>query len=176
MLIARLLSILFLALSVSASAQLENPARKLFNVGTFVGLGGASMAPIPTLDLRYKGTTLRLAPGYMYNGFGFTQELFPISKSFYNVYWLASAYYVHGTQDVHENALTNYNSFSLLGGLKYYMGTRFFSELQLGVEYREKSTPGFGSSGKTSPYFEFGIGINLFRNFPNKSVIIDEDA
>ena len=168
--------VLFFVPSITALAQLECPSRKVFNLGTFVGLGGGSMAPIPTLDIRYKGTTLRLIPGYKYNGLGFTQEICPISKSFYNVYWLASAYYVQGTQDIHENALTHYQSFSVLGGIKYYMGTRFFSELQLGVEYREKTTPGFESSGKTSPYFEFGIGINLFRNFPKKRTIIDEDA
>lgn len=169
-----LIVIVFFLLSTTVFGQLENPSRSTFNIGTFVGIGGASIAPIPTLDLRYKGTTLRVAPGYKYNGVGFAQELFPISKSFYNVYWLASAYYVRGTETIHENALTTYNAFSLLGGLKYYMGTRFFSELQLGVEYREKSTPGFDSSSKTSPYFEFGIGINLFRNFPKKSPIIDE--
>jgi hypothetical protein len=157
-------------------AQLESPSRKIFNIGTFIGLGGTSISPIPTLDLRYKGTTLRIAPGYNYNGIGIAQELFPISKSFYNVYWLASAYIVHGTtQELHANMTTEYTSISGLVGLKYYMGTRFFSELQLGIENRKKSTPGFDATNKIAPYFEFGIGINLFRNFPKKIIKIDAD-
>ena len=168
--------ILTLLLSVFVSfGQIDAPQRKVFNVGTFVGLGGASVAPIPTLDLRYRGTTLRIAPGYHYNGVGVTQELFPLSKSFYNVYWLASAYFVQGTQELHQNATTDYTSISALAGLKYYMGTRFFSELQLGIENRKKTTPGFDTTNKLSPYFEFGIGINLFRNFPKKVIKIDAD-
>ena len=151
-------------------AQPEVPPRKSFNIGTFVGIGGASLIPIPTVDVRYKGTTLRIAPGNTYNGAGITQELFPLSESFYNVYWLASVYYVRGTESIHSTAKTHFNAYSLLGGLKYYMGTRFFSELQLGVEYRTKSTPGFENTSQTSPYFEFGIGVNLFRNFPEKVI------
>lgn len=155
--------------------QLNNPSRKVFNIGTFVGLGGTCIAPIPTLDFRYRGTTLRIAPGYNYNGIGLTQELFPISKSFYNVYWLASAYYVQGTQQIHTNVDTDYTSISGLVGIKYYMGTRFFSELQLGIENRKKNTPGYDTTNKTSPYFEFGIGVNLFRNFPKKVMQIEAD-
>lgn len=171
-----LLFIFFLLFTTAAYSQHENePQRRRFNVGTFIGYGGASLAPIPTLDLRYKGTTLRLAPGYNYNGGGLVQELLPISKSFYNVYWIASAFYVQGTQSIHDNVLTDFKSVSVLGGLKYYMGTRFYSELQLGVEYRQKTTTGFSDDNKTSPYFEFGIGINLYRNYPKKEFIIDSD-
>ena len=171
-------NILFLIILFStfvSFAQVESPSRRILNIGTFVGIGGTSMAPIPTLDLRYRGTTLRIAPGYNYNGIGIAQELFPLSKSFYNVYWLASAYYVQGTQEIHANATTDYTSISGLVGLKYYMGTRFFSELQLGIENRKKSTPGFDTTNKISPYFEFGIGINLFKNFPKKILKINAD-
>jgi len=168
--------ILILLFSAFVSfGQIESPSRRVFNIGTFVGIGGASIAPIPTLDLRYRGTTVRIAPGYKYNGIGITQEVFPLSKSFYNVYWLASAYLVQGTQDIHANVTTDYTSISGLVGLKYYIGTRFFSELQLGIENRKKSTPGYETTNKTSPYFEFGIGINLFRNFPKKTDQIDAD-
>jgi hypothetical protein len=157
-------------------AQLDSPSRRVFNIGTFIGLGGTSMSPIPTLDLRYKGTTLRIALGYNYNGIGIAQELFPISKSFYNVYWLASAYIAQGTtEEIHANVTTDYTSISGLVGLKYYMSTRFFSELQLGIENRKKSTPGFDTTNKTAPYFEFGIGVNLFRNFPKKIIKINAD-
>jgi hypothetical protein len=55
------------------------------------------------------------------------------------------------------------------------MGTRFFSELQLGVETRSKKTPGYESSSAVSPYFEFGIGVNVFRNFPRKIEKINVD-
>ena len=55
------------------------------------------------------------------------------------------------------------------------MGTRFFSELQLGVVNNKKTTPGFETTNNTSPYFEFGIGINLFRNFPKKITKIEDD-
>ncbi|ABG58859.1 hypothetical protein [Cytophaga hutchinsonii] len=163
---------LFLLTNAFVFAQSETPRRRDFNIGTFTGIGGASLMPIPTLDVRYKGTTLRIAPGYKYNGVGVTQELFPFSKTFYNIYWLASVYYVRGTESKHANATTDFNAYSLLGGLKYYMGTRFFSELQLGAEYREKSTPGYASTNNVSPYFEFGIGINLFRNYPKKVTTI----
>lgn len=158
-----------------AQAQQDNPSRKVFNIGTFIGLGGASISPIPTLDLRYRGTTLRLAPGYNYNGLGITQELFPISKSFYNVYWLASGFYVNGTKDKYDDVTSVYNSYSILAGIKYYMGTRFYSELQLGAQYTETTTPNHPSTSEWSPYFEFGIGINLFRNYPKKEFVIDED-
>jgi len=164
-----------LLLTLVSFSQVDSPQRRVFNVGTFVGIGGASMIPIPTLDIRYRGTTLRIAPGYKYNGIGVTQELFPLSKSFYNVYWLASAYIVQGTQDIHANGKTDYTSISALVGLKYYMGTRFFSELQLGVENRKKTTSAYETTNKISPYFEFGIGVNLFRNFPKKTFQIDAD-
>lgn len=170
-----ILILTFLLFTCVAFSQTDLPQRRVFNIGTFVGLGGASVAPIPTLDLRYRGTTLRLAPGYHYNGIGITQELFPLSKSFYNIYWLASAYYVQGTQEIHSNATTDYTSISGLVGLKYYMGTRFFSELQLGVINSKKTTPGYDTTNKLSPYFEFGIGINLFRNFPKKVTKIEAD-
>ena len=170
-----ILFIVFLWLSSAVYAQSGIPQRRNFNVGTFVGIGGASIAPIPTLDVRYKGTTLRIAPGYNYNGGGIVQEILPISKSFYHVYWIASAFYVQGTQSIHDNVLTDFKSMLVLGGVKYYMGTRFYSELQLGVEYRQKTTPGFSDENKTSPYFEFGIGINLYRNFPKKEFVIDSD-
>ncbi|WP_018343371.1 hypothetical protein [Cytophaga aurantiaca] len=169
-------TLILLFLTLVSFGQSDTPSRKIVNIGTFIGIGGASISPIPTLDLRYRGTTLRIAPGYKYNGLGITQELFPLSKSFYNVYWLASAYYVQGTQEnVHPNVTTDYTSISGLVGLKYYMGTRFFSELQLGIENRKKTTPGYDATTKTSPYFEFGIGINLFRNYPKKTVVINAD-
>lgn len=174
--IKRFLLILILFVSTFVSfGQTESPQRRVFNIGTFVGWGGASVAPIPTLDLRYRGTTLRIAPGYHYNGIGITQEVFPLSKSFYNVYWLASAYYVQGTQEIHPNVITDYTSISGLVGIKYYMGTRFFSEFQLGVVNSKKTTPGYDTTNKLSPYFEFGIGINLFRNFPKKTIKIEAD-
>jgi hypothetical protein len=170
-----ILTLIFLLSASVCFAQVDSPKRSTFNIGTFVGIGGTSITPIPTLDLRYRGTTLRLAPGYMYNGIGIAQELFPISRSFYNVYWLASVYYVQGTQALRPNVTTDYTSISGLAGIKYYMGTRFFSELQLGIENRKKTTPGFETINKISPYFEFGIGVNLFRNFPEKSIKINAD-
>lgn len=174
--IKRYVLILILLVSTFVSfGQTDYPKRRVFNIGTFVGWGGASVTAIPTLDLRYRGTTLRVAPGYHYNGIGITQELFPLSKSFYNVYWLASAYYVQGTQEIHPNVTTDYTAISGLVGIKYYMGTRFFSEFQLGVVNNKKTTPGYDTTNKLSPYFEFGIGINLFRNYPKKTVKIEAD-
>lgn len=166
---------ILLFLSFVSHGQLDNPTRKKLNIGTFIGIGGTSITPIPTLDLRYSGTTLRIAPGYNYNGIGLIQELAPISKSFYNIYWIISAHYVQGTQDIHANATTDYTSMSGLAGLKYYMGTRFFSELQLGLENRKNETPGFETTNKLSPYFGFGFGVNVFRNFPKKIVKINSD-
>ena len=175
MLKKKILIFLFICSTSVSIAQVEISTRRIFNIGTFIGIGGASIVPIPTFDIRYIGTTLRIAPGYKYNGIGITQELFPISRSFYNIYWIISAYYVQGTLEKGANGSTNYTSISVLAGLKYYLGTRFFSELQLGLENRINDTLGFETTNKLSPYFVFGFGVNLFKNYSKKIIKIDTD-
>ncbi|MCU0416621.1 MAG: hypothetical protein MUE33_05490 [Cytophagaceae bacterium] len=169
-------SILFiLSLSVctlKSFGQIETPPRKHFTTGIFIGYGGASYVPIPALDIRYRGTTLRIAPGIRYQGIGLSQELFPISKSFYNCYTLISLHYIKGDKDVHNGVVTEFDSYSALAGLKYYVGGRFTTELQLGVNKTINTTPGFEDKDPVSPSFLFGFGIYLFRNFDKP--ILDE--
>ncbi|MBC7451586.1 MAG: hypothetical protein H7259_08880 [Cytophagales bacterium] len=164
-----------IVLSVSdAFSQIETPPRRPFNVAVFSGLGGTNVTPIPALDIRYRGTTLRLAPGYQYEGLGIIQEIIPLSKAFYNAYWIVSGYYFQGTLNIHDNVETTYSSYALLTGVKYYMGRHFFTELQLGTVYTDENTVGFTEKDRFAPYFEFGIGFNIFRNFP-KEILEEED-
>jgi hypothetical protein len=162
----RLFSVLILFFVLhTVSAQIETPPRKHFNVGVFMGYGGASYVPIPALDIRYRGTNLRLAPGIRYNGIGISQEIIPISKTFYNCYTIASFHYVIGDKDVHRGVVTDFESYTLLAGLKYYVGGRFYTELQVGINKTINTTPGFYDSDPTGPAFLFGFGINIFKNF-----------
>lgn len=168
------LTINFLLLFLNAFSQIETPPRKSFNIGLFTGLGGANVTPIPALDIRFKGSNLRLAPGYRYNGAGIVQEIIPFSKTFYNAYWIVSVFYIEGSEDIHANVKTNYKSYAGLAGLKYYMGRHFFTEFQLGAIYTEKNTIGFNDKDAVSPYFEFGLGFNIFKNYPRK-ILEEED-
>lgn len=166
-----LFSVLFLLLVVhTVTAQIETPPRKPFNVGVFIGYGGASYVPIPALDVRYRGTNLRLAPGIRYNGIGISQEIIPISKTFYNCYTIASFHYVKGDLDKHRGVATDFESYSLLAGLKYYVGGRFYTELQVGINKTINTTPGYDDADPTGPAFLFGFGINIFKNFTPPSL------
>jgi len=178
-----LLTTLYLLLLLPAFSQIETPPRKPFNIGVCLsavdGVGGSNIYPLPSLDVRYKGTSLRLAPNVNFQGLGLTQEIMPISKSFYNIYWIASGYFYFDGIVNKNNLNTNYNSEALFTGVKIYMGGHFYSEAQVGIGYTQFQSASdalqhFPASSTFTPYFQFGIGYNIFRNYP-KPIVEDDD-
>jgi hypothetical protein len=159
-------------LSATSEAQVSSPKLKKFNVGLFMGLGGETgpfLDPIPVLNVSYKGTSL--TTGVAPNG-GFTvgliQDIKPISVAFYNVRWIASGFYSTGKSDRYFSRDAVYNSAALLTGLRFYFAQRFYSNAQLGASYTSYKTQGFEDVDEWLPFFEFGIGVQLFKTFEPK--------
>lgn len=158
--------------SVFAQAQISSPKLKKFNAGLFMGLGGESgpvLNPLPVLNLSYKGTILTAGVS-LNDGFtvGLVQDIKPISVAFYNVRWIASGFYAQGQSDRYYVEKSDYTSYALLTGLKFYFAKRFFSNAQLGASYTQYKTPGENDLDEWLPFFEFGIGIQLFKTFEAK--------
>src|SRR6478735_1189880 len=84
--------VVFFLLSFSAHSQISTPIQKPFNIGIFTGIGGLNFSPIPGVDIGYKKTFLRVAPGYRAIGAGFIREIMPFSPVYYNCVWIASLY------------------------------------------------------------------------------------
>jgi hypothetical protein len=173
-----LLCILFL-LTHALHAQISYPKVRKFNVGLFLGIGGESgpsLNIIPVLNLSYRGTTL--TTGITLNkGFniGVIQEILPISVSHYNVKWIVSGFYSKGISDRYYTEDTDFNSASLLTGLRFHFGKRWFSNIQVGASYTDYNTkPKLGipkdddKYSEVIPYFEFGLGFRLFKTFEEK--------
>ncbi len=167
--------VLFLAVffvSSTLKAQISSPALKKFNVGLFMGLGGESgpfLNPIPVLNVSYKGTSL--SGGIAPNGgltVGLIQDIKPISVAFYNVRWIASGFYSRGESDRYYSKDSDYNSAALLTGLRFYFARRCYSNAQLGMSYTTYETPGHDKVDEWLPFFEFGLGIQLFKTFEPK--------
>jgi hypothetical protein len=160
----------------SAHAQIKTPDKRPFNIGLFTGLGGVVLnPPIPALDIHFKGNILRVAPGYRDFAGGYTREIMPLSKVFYNWFWIGSLY---GGIQKEDNlypplsargvATTTHYSGMLLSGVKTYFAKRWYSQFQLGLKYNVDKTPDYANKSSFMPYFEFTIGINLFKNFLNE--------
>lgn len=160
-------------------AQISYPKVRRFNVGLFLGIGGESgpaLNVVPVLNLSYRGTTL--TTGITLNqGFnvGLIQELLPLSVAHYNVKWIASAFYSKGLSDRYYTQDTDFNSGSLLTGLRFHFAKRWFSNIQVGASYTSYNTkPRLGipkdddKYSEVIPYFEFGIGFRLFKTFEEK--------
>lgn len=168
-----LLFALFL-FSFQSYSQIKTPEKKPFNVGVFTGIGGMNYTPIPGLDIHYKGTLLRFAPGYRVNSIGIIREIMPLSRVFYNWYWIASVYGSRGEKDNlfgagrYTTITSDFNRFVFLTGAKAYFSNRWYTQLQAGFLYTKYITKGFPSDKEYSPYFEFSLGINLFKNFINE--------
>jgi hypothetical protein len=172
----------FLLTIPMAFSQIETPPRRNFNIGVSLsavdGVGGSVINVLPSLDARYKGTSLHIAPSITFDGLGITQEIIPISKSFYNIYWIASGYYFKGVTNK-NNENTNYNSAALFTGVKIYMGGHFYTEAQFGIGYTKYQSVSnqfttYPASSAYTPYFQFGIGYNIYRNYP-KPVVEDDE-
>jgi len=166
-------------LTQALQAQISYPKVRKFNVGLFMGIGGetgSSLNIIPTLNLTYRGTTL--TAGVSLNkglNIGLIQEILPISVSHYNVKWIVSGFYSKGVSDRYYTEDTDFNSGTLLTGLRFHFGQRWFSNIQVGASYISYNTkPNLGISkdddkySEVIPSFEFGIGFRLFKTFEEK--------
>lgn len=164
----------FLLVSTISIAQIKTPDKRPFNVGLFSGIGGLNFTPIPGLDLHYKGNILRVAPGYRVMGAGYIREILPLSEVFYNWYWIGSVYGAIGKEDDLVGSLgktitsTFYKGF-VLTGAKVYFHRRWYSQIQGGVSYTEYKAEGFPIDTEFSPYFEFSLGVNLFKSYLNEA-------
>jgi hypothetical protein len=163
--------------STFSYSQIKTPDKRPFNIGIYTGIGGVSYTPIPGVDIHYKGTLLRLAPGYKVNSVGLIREIMPMSKIFYNWYWIGSLYGSLGTDEgLYGSAAgrsgllksTIYKGM-ILTGAKVYFGKRWYSQLQGGFLYTKYKTSGYPSDDEVSPYFECILGINLFKNYTNEA-------
>jgi hypothetical protein len=173
-----ILFILFL-FTHTLHAQISYPKVRKFNVGLFLGIGGESgpaLNIVPVLNLTYRGTTLTTGIT-MNKGFnlGLVQEILPLSVAHYNVKWIVSGFYSKGVTDRYYTEDTDFNSASLLTGLRFHFGKRWFSNVQVGASYTSYMTkPKFNipkdddKYSEVIPYFEFGIGFRLFKTFEEK--------
>lgn len=167
-----LLLIFFYSLSYS---QVKAPAKRPINVGFFTGIGGTNYSLIPGMDVYYKGNILRIAPGYRVYSLGYIREILPISKTFYNCYWIFSVYGTIGKEDdLHasptlQTLTSNFYKATVLGGIKYYFARRLYTQLQVGYIYTKYKTTGYPVEKIHSPYYEFSIGINIYKSYINES-------
>jgi hypothetical protein len=176
----KITSLLFLFFSASTLlvAQIKTPDKKPFNIGIFSGVGGVNFTPIPGIDLHYKGTLLRIAPGYHVNSIGLIREIIPFSKVFYNCYWIGSLYGAsgfefnkYGSPDPTVSLRSDFTKGMLMTGAKVYFAKRWYSQLQAGLSYTKYKTPGYSDDKEYAPYFEFCLGINFFKNYLNETTL-----
>lgn len=168
------LTVLCFLSCINLFGQIVPPEKKKFNIGIYDGIGGVNFSPIPAADIHAFNTTLRLAPGNDYWAVGIYQEILPLSKAFYNWRWIFSAgygarkeeglYYGGG-----PTVISKGNSLILLTGLKAYFGSRFYSQFQLGYIDTQYKTENFPDKRENGVYFEFGLGVNIFKSFKKKA-------
>ncbi len=173
----------FFLLSLCSLAQISTPEKRKFNVGIYAGLSIWKERPMAAVDFSYKGSTLRIMPNYKYYSLGFTQELAKLSPTFYNLVWTASVYGGLGneldgfpdpksntTSAAGKNSYTKNTTTGILStGLKTYFAKRMYTHIMGGVMYNKNTggaSHGVKDSSEIIPYFEFGIGMNFFKNYP----------
>jgi hypothetical protein len=187
-------SIFFLFLLIitgfQSFSQIEKPKKKVFNIGVSEALGGISYNSFPSVDLNYKSTMFRISPGFLAFSAGISQEISHFSPAFFNCYWVGSVYYsvsapngiyAHKYLEKREETPDKSNRVAILTGAKVYFGKHWYSIAQLGIQYisheRYSSTFITGSGTpvlvienepkkEITPYFEFGIGFNIFKTYP----------
>jgi hypothetical protein len=167
-----LLLVCFFALSFGSLAQISTPEKRKFNVGLYAGLSVLKYKPMVALDLSYKGTNLRIMPNYKFNSVGITQEIAKLSTTFYNLMWTASVYGGIGKDSVIFSALpansykrTNINIIGATG-LKTYFSTRMYTHIMGGIIYSKSNPVGLEDDRMWNPYFEFGLGVHFYKNYP----------
>jgi len=174
-----LLFFMVLLLTQASYAQISYPKVKKFNVGLFMGIGGQTgpvLNLVPVLNLSYRGTALT-AGASLNQGLtlGLMHEIMPLSVAQSNVKWIVSGFYSKGVTDRYYDKDTEYSSMAFLTGLKFYFGKRWFSNIQGGVSYTSYTTTP-KNNGPTDnlsysewlPFYEFGLGIQLFKSFEEK--------
>ncbi len=155
--------------SIVSQAQVAAPKLRKFNVGLFMGIGGQAGPPInliPVLNLSYKGTSL--TAGVAMNSsitVGLIQDIMPISVAYNHVRWIGSTFYSQGVSDRYYSKDSDYKNISVLTGLRFNFGKKFYSNTQLGASYTTYSTPGYEDIYEWLPAVEFGIGYNIFKTF-----------
>jgi hypothetical protein len=157
-------------------AQIKTPEKRAFNVGIFDGVGGVNFTLVPGLDFQFKGNILKVAPSYRAFAIGYSREILPISKVFYNWYWIGSLYGGFAKEDdVHPAVIpgtntptsitTTFQRAALLTGARFYFAKRWFSQFQAGALYEIDKTPGRSNTSSVIPYFEFCLGVNLYKSY-----------
>lgn len=168
------LTILCLLSCFNIFGQIVPPEKKKFNIGIYDGIGGVNFSPIPAADIHAFNTTLRLAPGNDYWAIGIYQEILPLSKVFYNWKWIVSTGYGSRKEEGlfyggGPTVISKGNSLILLTGLKAFIGSRFYSQFQLGYINTHYKTENFPDKRENGVYFEFGLGVNIFKSFKKKA-------
>ncbi len=161
-------------MSFSLFGQISTPDKRKFNIGVYGGLSIWKYRPMASIDVSYRGATLRLMPNYNYYSVGYTQEILKISPVFYNLYWTGSIYAGYGLDHDMAPYISNEEydikiyTAVVNTGLKTYFGKRLYTHIMAGVMYNQKEIA-FLSKTKTEvlPYFEFGLGIQIFKTYPN---------
>ncbi len=159
-------------MSFSLFAQISTPEKRKFNVGVYCGLSVWKYRPMAAIDISYRGATLRLMPNYNYYSVGYTQEIMKISPVFYNLYWTASVYGGYGVQKDMLPSVSpfEYDKVTYTGivntGIKTYFGKRLYTHIMGGVMYNQHETP-YEVATEVLPYFEFGLGLQIFKTYPN---------
>jgi len=162
----------FFLLSFCSMAQISTPEKKKFNVGVYAGLSIWKYRPMMAVDLSYKGTTIRLMPNYNYYSAGISQEIMKISPVFYNLYWTASLYGGYGFEYETfpalglDNVKKNVYTGVLTTGLKTYFAKRLYTNIMAGVMYNQSQVVSMKKNNEVLPYFEFGLGFQLFKTYP----------
>lgn len=158
--------------SFNLLAQISTPEKRKFNIGIYGGLSIWKYRPMAAIDISYRGATLRLMPNYNYYSIGYSQEITRISPVFYNLYWTASLYGGYGIDTENQVSTVEYKKITytaiLNTGLRTYFSRRIYTNIMGGVMYNQHVVDGL-SSKKTEvlPYFEFGVGVNIFKTYPN---------
>lgn len=151
--------------SNAAFAQQDKFAHKKerkFNIGLYMGIGGTQPSLLPSLDIRYHRTNLRLSPTHYAFGCGISQELYKFNP---HINIVGSFAYIYGKENIHFGNVSSYHLFGLLSGFKIYMSNHFYTQAQLGVRYVAARTLDYQDDNYFKLYYEFGIGYKIFKNF-----------
>jgi hypothetical protein len=170
--------ILFLLYSTSLCAQeeeelgdsLEIPQKQKINAGLSWGIGGANVFLIPAIEVSSGRNNLSIAYTKLVYGAGYTRELFYFKPS--NKKWsvIGSIYYTldWGIQTFQSRRMIDYFTgqkgisptriLSILGGIKYQFGSRFFTQFQVGRYWINGGTEGEFDA-------QISIGFNFRKTF-----------
>jgi hypothetical protein len=185
---------IFFIAGLQAFSQIDKPKKRPFNIGIYEGIGGVNLNSFPAIDLSYKSTMFRLSPGYLALSAGITQDIIPFSRNFFNCYWIVSGYYsvsfyngvyAHKHVEKMDDRPDNSQRVMLLTGAKINFAKHWYAIAQLGAQYinHARYTSSYAQSASPTlvvdnpakkeilPYFEFGLGFNIFKTYPSTNDI-----